>query len=108
MMTLERAPEDASQTLIQAAPWPTVRCTRRVAVFAGSACGHDDAYLAGARAMGREIAGRRLELVYGGTVGGLMGAVAEAVREQGVRSSASCLGACGRICTTAPVRWSGW
>jgi hypothetical protein len=85
MLTLERAPEEASQTLMQAAPWPTVRRTRRVAVFAGSACGYDAAYLAGARALGREIADRRLELVYGGTVGGLMGAVAEAVREQGGR-----------------------
>jgi uncharacterized protein (TIGR00730 family) len=41
--------------------------------------------LAGAQALGREIARRRLELIYGGTVGGLMGAVAEAVREQGGR-----------------------
>jgi uncharacterized protein (TIGR00730 family) len=85
MMTLEHAPEEARQTLMQAAPWPTVRRTQRVAVFAGSACGYDDVYLAGARALGQEIAARRLELVYGGTGGGLMGAVADTVREQGGR-----------------------
>jgi hypothetical protein len=52
-------------------------------VFAGSACGTNPVYLAAAQALGQEIGVRQVELVYGGTVGGLMGAVAQAAREHG-------------------------
>ena len=51
---------------------------RSVCVFCGSSPGGDPAYLAAARAIGREIAGRGLKLVYGGAKVGLMGAVADA------------------------------
>jgi uncharacterized protein (TIGR00730 family) len=50
----------------------------RVAVYCGSADGNDPAYLAEARALGREIAAAHMGLVYGGANVGLMGAVADA------------------------------
>lgn len=49
-----------------------------VCVFCGASPGGDPAYRAAAEAMGREIAGRGLRLVYGGARVGLMGAVADA------------------------------
>jgi hypothetical protein len=49
-----------------------------VAVYCGSADGNDPAYLAEARALGREIAAAHMGLVYGGANVGLMGAVADA------------------------------
>jgi uncharacterized protein (TIGR00730 family) len=51
---------------------------RRVAVYCGSACGNNPAYLAEAEALGAAIASAGLELVYGGASVGLMGAVADA------------------------------
>jgi uncharacterized protein (TIGR00730 family) len=51
---------------------------KSVCVFCGSSPGGDPAYLAAAAAMGREIAGRGLKLIYGGAKVGLMGAVADA------------------------------
>ena len=54
-----------------------------VCVFCGSSPGGDPAYLEAARAMGREIAGRGLRLVYGGAKVGLMGAVADAAMAAG-------------------------
>jgi hypothetical protein len=82
MTMLHIPPEEAYLAPVYARQEPEVRRPARVAVFAGSACGTDPAYLAAARALGREMAERQIELVYGGTLGGLMGAVAEAVREQ--------------------------
>ncbi|MFN3514710.1 MAG: TIGR00730 family Rossman fold protein [Phenylobacterium sp.] len=54
-----------------------------VCVFCGSSPGADPAYRAAAEAMGREIAGRGLRLVYGGAKVGLMGAVADAALAAG-------------------------
>lgn len=54
-----------------------------VCVFCGSSPGGDPAYRAAAEAMGREIAGRGLKLVYGGAKVGLMGAVADAALAAG-------------------------
>jgi len=51
---------------------------KSVCVFCGSSPGGNPAYLAAAQAIGREIAGRGLHLVYGGAKVGLMGAVADA------------------------------
>jgi hypothetical protein len=56
----------------------TAKPRSRVAVYCGSADGNDPAYLAEARALGREIAAANLGLVYGGANVGLMGAVADA------------------------------
>jgi uncharacterized protein (TIGR00730 family) len=56
---------------------------RSVCVFCGSSPGGNPAYLAAARAIGTEIAGRGLTLVYGGAKVGLMGAVADAALAAG-------------------------
>ncbi|GEJ56295.1 TIGR00730 family Rossman fold protein [Anaeromyxobacter diazotrophicus] len=50
---------------------------KRICVFCGSSPGARPAYLATARALGRELASRGLGLVYGGSSVGLMGAVAD-------------------------------
>ena len=52
---------------------------KSVCVFCGSRMGARPEYLAGARALGAELARRGLTLVYGGTSVGLMGAMADAV-----------------------------
>jgi uncharacterized protein (TIGR00730 family) len=56
---------------------------RSVCVFCGSSPGGNPAYLTAAQAIGREIAGRGLKLVYGGAKVGLMGAVADAALSAG-------------------------
>lgn len=58
---------------------------RRICVFAGSSCGARPAYAAAARTLGVELAGRGLELVYGGGNIGLMGVVADAGLDRGGR-----------------------
>jgi uncharacterized protein (TIGR00730 family) len=52
---------------------------QRVLVFCGSHRGARGAYVAHAQELGRLLAARRLELVYGGARGGLMGALADSV-----------------------------
>ena len=52
---------------------------RSMCVYCGSSPGSSPEYMAAAEAMGREIAGRGMRLVYGGASVGLMGAVARAV-----------------------------
>jgi len=52
---------------------------RRVCVFCGSAVGADPAYAEAAHTLGREIAERKLELIYGGGSVGLMGIIADEV-----------------------------
>ncbi len=54
-----------------------------VAVFSGSNFGRGDAYRQAAAALGKEIAGRGLTLVYGGTHMGLMGVLADAALAAG-------------------------
>lgn len=56
---------------------------RRICVFCGSLPGANPAFAAGARALGRLLAARRIGLVYGGGSVGLMGAVADAVLDAG-------------------------
>lgn len=58
---------------------------RRICVFAGSSKGTRPEYAAAARTLGIELAGRGLELVYGGGNIGLMGIVADAVLDRGGR-----------------------
>lgn len=55
----------------------------RIAVFCGSSPGHDKAYVESARTLGRYLAERNIELVFGGGKVGLMGAVADAVLDAG-------------------------
>lgn len=56
---------------------------RRVCVYAGSRVGLRPEYADAARALGREIAGRRIGVVYGGAGVGMMGALADAALEMG-------------------------
>lgn len=55
----------------------------RICVYAGSNPGGDPAYREAARALGEELAGRGIGLVYGGGRTGLMGAVSEGCRAAG-------------------------
>ena len=60
-----------------------MRPLRRICVFCGSNAGFDPCYAEAARALGRALVGRHLELVYGGSRTGLMGAVADTVIQGG-------------------------
>lgn len=57
----------------------------RICVFCGSSIGNNAAHVAAAEALGREIAGKNYELVYGGGNIGLMGIIADKVLEEGGR-----------------------
>lgn len=56
---------------------------KRIAVFCGSSEGASSIYMEHARLLGKELANRQLELVYGGSCLGLMGAVATSMLEAG-------------------------
>ncbi|ASK62350.1 Rossman fold protein, TIGR00730 family [Virgibacillus phasianinus] len=56
---------------------------KRLAVFCGSSDGASKAYKEGAIQLGEELAKREITLVYGGASVGIMGAVANAVLENG-------------------------
>ena len=56
---------------------------RRICVFAGSSPGANPAYAEAARALGRELAGRGLGVVYGGGNVGLMGELADSAMAAG-------------------------
>jgi uncharacterized protein (TIGR00730 family) len=58
---------------------------RRWCVFCGSSTGRDPRFLAAASELGAALAGRGIEVVYGGARIGLMGAVADAAIEAGGR-----------------------
>ena len=56
---------------------------KRIAVFCGSNKGIRAAYAEAAENLGRQLARRGIELVYGGWCVGLMGVLAEAVLQNG-------------------------
>src|SRR5207248_3695039 len=56
---------------------------KRVLVFCGSSPGARPEYVAGATALGRLLAARDLEVVYGGASVGLMGALADSALASG-------------------------
>jgi uncharacterized protein (TIGR00730 family) len=56
---------------------------KRVCIFCGSSPGNDPIYLNTARQVGRLLAERGLDMVYGGSHVGLMGAVADAALDAG-------------------------
>jgi uncharacterized protein (TIGR00730 family) len=58
---------------------------RSICVFCGASAGRDARYADAAAAVGTELAGRGIELVYGGGRLGLMGAVADAALAAGGR-----------------------
>lgn len=55
----------------------------RICVYCGSSAGRDPAYVEAARTLGRTLAERGIDLVYGGGHVGLMGAVADATLDAG-------------------------
>ena len=55
----------------------------KVAVYCGSKCGNDPAFLQAAKDLGHWIGSHGCTLVYGGATDGLMGAVADATLEAG-------------------------
>ena len=59
---------------------------KRICVFCGSSSGIGDVYLQSATKVGKQLAERGIELVYGGGKVGLMGAVADACLEAGGRA----------------------
>ena len=69
---------------------------KRLCVFCGSNAGHDPRYRAAAENLGRLLAARGIELVYGGGNIGLMGAVADA-----------CLAASGTVIGVIPEALMG-
>jgi uncharacterized protein (TIGR00730 family) len=68
-----------------AAPATPARPLTTLCVFCGSQAGADPIYLDAARDFGARLARRGIGLVYGGAHVGLMGAVADAVLEDGGR-----------------------
>jgi uncharacterized protein (TIGR00730 family) len=58
---------------------------RRVCVFCGASPGLDPRYVDAAQSVGEALARRGIELVYGGSAAGLMGAVADGALAAGVR-----------------------
>jgi len=56
---------------------------KSICVYCGSNFGNRNSYLEAAQSLGREMAQRRITLVYGGANVGLMGAVANSVLEAG-------------------------
>lgn len=55
----------------------------KVTVYLGSRPGNDGKYRENARELGRQLARRGIEVIYGGASVGTMGALAEGVREEG-------------------------
>ena len=56
---------------------------KRICVYCGSNPGRQPIYREAAAALGRELVARNIGLVYGGASIGVMGAVADAVLDQG-------------------------
>lgn len=56
---------------------------KKIAVFCGSSNGASNTYIENAKKLGKELAKRNISLVYGGASVGVMGAVADAVLDEG-------------------------
>ncbi|UOQ94787.1 TIGR00730 family Rossman fold protein [Halobacillus shinanisalinarum] len=56
---------------------------KKIAVFCGSSPGASDAYIEGAKKLGKEMVKRDITLVYGGASVGMMGALADTILEEG-------------------------
>lgn len=56
---------------------------KSIAVFCGSSNGASHIYIDSAKKLGKELVKRDITLVYGGASVGIMGAVADAVLEEG-------------------------
>lgn len=56
---------------------------KKIAVFCGSSPGASDAYIEGAKKLGKEMVKRDITLIYGGASVGIMGALADTILEEG-------------------------
>ncbi|GGF22983.1 cytokinin riboside 5'-monophosphate phosphoribohydrolase [Halobacillus andaensis] len=56
---------------------------KKIAVFCGSSPGASEAYIEGAKKLGKEMVKRGMTLVYGGASVGMMGALADTILEEG-------------------------
>ncbi|MEJ7586376.1 MAG: TIGR00730 family Rossman fold protein [Ferruginibacter sp.] len=56
---------------------------KRITVFCGSGIGNKDVFKNAATALGKALVKRKIDLVYGGARVGLMGAIADAVLQEG-------------------------
>ncbi len=56
---------------------------KRIAIFCGASIGYDKVYAEQAKALGRFLAGKNIEIVFGGGKFGMMGAIADATLEAG-------------------------
>ncbi|WP_101842556.1 TIGR00730 family Rossman fold protein [Halobacillus sp. Marseille-P3879] len=56
---------------------------KKIAVFCGSSPGASEAYIEGAKKLGKEMVKRDITLVYGGASVGMMGALADTILEEG-------------------------
>jgi uncharacterized protein (TIGR00730 family) len=63
--------------------FPYLSAMKRIAVFCGSSSGNNGIYSKQAEALGRVLAGRGIELVFGGGKVGLMGILADAMLRAG-------------------------
>jgi hypothetical protein len=75
--------DDAGMSSATSSPTAADRSLRRVCVYCGSNPGNDPAYREAAVAVGRDLAGRGIGVVYGGGDVGLMGIVADAAMTAG-------------------------
>ena len=82
---LQRPPEYLAMNLSPSSEPPA---QRSVCVFCASSNGAEPIFLEAAKALGRSIAERGWQLVYGGADVGLMGALADAALSDGARSPA--------------------
>ncbi|MBV9348967.1 MAG: TIGR00730 family Rossman fold protein [Pseudolabrys sp.] len=62
---------------------PAAKKIKKICVYCGSGPGNDPAYMAAAREFGAILAQNKIGLVYGGGSVGIMGAVSDAVRDNG-------------------------
>ncbi|MFN8543893.1 MAG: TIGR00730 family Rossman fold protein [Candidatus Binatia bacterium] len=76
---------------------------RRLCVFAGSSCGADPRYAAGARELGQALAARGIGVVFGGGRVGLMGVLADAALAAG----GEVIGVLPRALATAELAHTG-
>jgi len=65
----------------------TIAPLRRLCVYCGSSSGNDPIYLQAATELGRVLAERGIELIYGGSCRGLMGYLADSVLQAGGRAT---------------------
>lgn len=73
---------------------------QRIAVFCGASDGASPCFAEAAVALGKEMAARRIQLVYGGGSVGLMGVVSRTVRSSGL----ACTGCAAPPAACAPPR----